>query len=168
MLRGPVGNGDVSLHMSETGTSAVEGERRLPSLVLPAQALPLLLTSERTAAFDGARPLDETEMHTGVYILAHEGPREWRRLYEFARLERGPYSADLASDLRRMQRDGLLLRHLVAEREAFEATEDGEQWLDTAVAHLDPTCIDFALRMRQVATHFRHGVTPMTPRSFGQ
>ena len=69
------------------------------------RALPLFLASRSFATEGETEPMDRIRMQKGVFILTHTGSDEWSSLYEFEPYDWGPYSRDLAADLRSMVTD---------------------------------------------------------------
>ena len=63
--------------------------------------LPVLLASSRTTPSGAERyPLDRIRMQKAVFLLTQRGPESWRSLYAYEPYNWGPYSGQLASDVR--------------------------------------------------------------------
>ena len=71
-------------------------------------ALPLLLASERFASADETRANGSAQDAKGVFLLTQNGSDQWKDLFKFRPYDWGPYSSDLASDLRSLTASGLL------------------------------------------------------------
>jgi len=70
--------------------------------------LALAVISDLAGAVGEEYPLDRIRMQKAVFLLVQRGSPDWRALYRYVPYDWGPYSSQLASDIRNMEHDGLL------------------------------------------------------------
>lgn len=75
---------------------------------MDAYFLPLLLASDEVASSDETEPLDRLRMQKGVFLLQQRGPSHWRDLYRYEPYDWGPFSRDLARDVKQLEEQRLL------------------------------------------------------------
>lgn len=94
-------------------------------------ALVLFLASDRYAAADEIEPMDRLRMQKGIFLLVQNGPSNWNQLFTFEPYDWGPYSRQLASDLRELKACGHLLddASTPARYGAYRTSLQGEQEL---------------------------------------
>jgi uncharacterized protein YwgA len=70
--------------------------------------LALAVMSDLAGNADEEYPLDRIRMQKAVFLLVQRGSPEWATLYRYVPYDWGPYSSQLAADIRTMENDGLL------------------------------------------------------------
>ncbi len=70
--------------------------------------LALALMSDLAGSPDEEHPLDRIRMQKAVFLLVQRGSSAWRTLYSFQPYNWGPYSPQLASDIRGLTQDGMV------------------------------------------------------------
>lgn len=53
-------------------------------------------------------PLDRIRMQKAIFLLVQRGSPDWAKLYDYQPYNWGPYSSQLASDIGKLQYEGLL------------------------------------------------------------
>lgn len=76
--------------------------------------LPLLLASDAVSSGAETQPLDRLRIQKGVFLLTQRGSVDWRDIYEFSPYDWGPFSRDLAFDLKELVDEGLLEKEPVS------------------------------------------------------
>jgi uncharacterized protein YwgA len=70
--------------------------------------LPLLIAYSKFLGTQESEPLDDLRMQKGVFLLTMRGNPEWRNTYSFVAYDWGPFSYDLAYEIKRLIGIGLL------------------------------------------------------------
>lgn len=94
--------------------------------------LPLLLASDRFAGDHELEPLDRLRMQKGIFLLAQKGSAEWRDLFSFRPYDWGPYSSELATEVRLLTQSGHLSNDASYQFRygSYRTTVKGEQRLE--------------------------------------
>lgn len=116
--------------------------------------LPLLLCSAEAAHGEGVHPLDRIRIQKAIFLLTCRGALRWRTLYSYEPYDWGPYSRELAADLRNLRANGLIrVAQGVGDRHGRHAlTEQGEELATVLWGRLDESELEFIRRIRQYVT----------------
>jgi uncharacterized protein len=117
--------------------------------------LPLLLAAGLSASGGEPYPLDRVRMQKAVFLLVERGGGGFRGLYKYRPYNWGPYSDDLASDLRALEAAG----YIGAEAPAtgrygqYTLTPAGEIEAGRVWANLSEVERSFVAEVRRYVTH---------------
>jgi uncharacterized protein len=114
-----------------------------------------LILSDLAAEPGEPYPLDRIRMQKAVFLLVQRGKSDWRTLYRFEPYNWGPYSSQLASDIRGLVREGLLeIEQAPGSRYGrYRTTHRGEMEARTAWEGLGTPEREFIRSVRAYVTH---------------
>lgn len=127
--------------------------KRLNSVAVERQVLPLLLASKRFMTATETEALDRVRVQKGVFLLEQRGPQSWRNLYTFRPYDWGPFSRELAADIEDMLLDDLRIVDLEGFRFGeYRTTREGEQRIAEVVETLSEKTLKFVGETRRFVT----------------
>ena len=99
-------------------------------------------------------PLDRIRMQKAIFLLTRRGAPGWRELYKYKPYNWGPYSPQLAVDMDKLVRRGLVeLEHVPRRRYSkYQTTTEGEVQAAEVWSALQPVERNFIRSVRSYVT----------------
>jgi hypothetical protein len=112
----------------------------------------LLFLSREALGVDGPEGLDPIRIQKGLFLLSRRGPA--RNLYPFRPYNWGPFSADIYSDLERLEESGLISGDRMPGRSwrLYRCTAAGDAQAIEVASHLRRVELDWLGQTRRFVT----------------